>query len=144
MLIKSIAFCRTDRLWPIQRPGGTVYYEKFFRAPSRRRRPEGLALLAPGVVRRPSSGLVVALLFAPLSAAASGRYAIASLVFGFTGRFPRRPARFMEWARNAGLLRVTGIAYQFRHDTYQQWLSEGGGNQDVTVRSDPPAEARSG
>jgi hypothetical protein len=70
--------------------------------------------------------------------------AIASLLFGFTGVFPRRPAQFLEWARNAGLLRVTGIAYQFRHDTYQQWLTEGGGSWDITVRSDPPADARFG
>jgi hypothetical protein len=89
-------------------------------------------------------GLLLALLFASLSAVASGRYAIASLLFGFTGRFPRRPAVFLEWARNAGLLRVTGIAYQFRHDTYQQWLTEGGGSRDVKVRSDPAADARSG
>ncbi|MDH6247258.1 hypothetical protein [Mycobacterium sp. OTB74] len=67
-------------------------------------------------------GLLLALLFASLSAVASGRYAIASLLFGFTGKFPRRPARLLEWARETGLLRVTGIAYQFRHDTYQQWL----------------------
>ena len=89
-------------------------------------------------------GLLLALLFASLSAVASGRYAIASLLFGFTGRFPSRPAVFLEWARNAGLLRVTGIAYQFRHDTYQQWLTEGGGNRDVKVRSDPAADACSG
>jgi hypothetical protein len=63
-------------------------------------------------------GLLLALLFASLSAVASGRYAIASLLFGFTRVFPRRPAQFLEWARTAGLLRVTGIAYQFRHDTY--------------------------
>jgi hypothetical protein len=88
--------------------------------------------------------LLVALLFASLSAVASGRYAIASLLFGFTGVFPRRPAQFLEWARNAGLLRVTGIAYQFRHDTYQQWLTEGGGGRDVTVRSDPAADTPSG
>ncbi len=88
-------------------------------------------------------GLLLALVFASLSAVASGRYAIASLLFGFTGRFPRRPAVFLEWARNAGLLRVTGIAYQFRHDTYQQWLTEGGGNRDASMRPSPPADAHS-
>ena len=94
-------------------------------------------------------GLVVGMVllgvtFGLSSAVVSGRHATASLLFGFTGIFPRRPAQFLEWARNAGLLRVTGIAYQFRHDTYQQWLTEGAGNRDVTVSSGPPADARSG
>jgi hypothetical protein len=88
-------------------------------------------------------GFVVVVVVASVSARASGRYAIASLLFGFTETFPRRPARFLEWARNAGLLRVTGVAYQFRHDTYGEWLAAGGGTRDLTVRSDPPADARS-
>jgi hypothetical protein len=88
-------------------------------------------------------GGVLAVVFAPLSAVGTGRYGVGSLVFGLTGIFPRRPARFLEWARDSGLLRVTGVAYQFRHDTYHQWLTEGGGNRDVTVRSDPAADARS-
>jgi hypothetical protein len=89
-------------------------------------------------------GMMLAVLFASASAVASGRNAIASLVFGLSGNFPRRPAQFLEWARNTGLLRVTGVAYQFRHDTYQQWLAAGGGNRDVTARPDPPADARFG
>jgi hypothetical protein len=62
---------------------------------------------------------VCAAIAMPVSAA---RYATASFLFGLTGIFPRRPARFLEWGRNTGLLRMTGISYQFRHDTYQQWL----------------------
>jgi hypothetical protein len=89
-------------------------------------------------------GMMLAVLFASLSAVASGRNAIASLLFGLSGIFPRRPARFLEWARNTGLLRVTGIAYQFRHDSYQQWLAGGGRNRDVAVRSGPPADAHFG
>jgi hypothetical protein len=88
--------------------------------------------------------LALATMFAALSAVASGRYAIASLLFGFTRVLPRRPGQFLEWARDAGLLRVTGIAYQFRHDTYGEWLAAGGGNRDGTVRSDTPADTRSG
>jgi hypothetical protein len=93
-------------------------------------------MLVVGIV----SGVISAFSFAIVS----GRHATASLLFGFTGIFPRRPARFLAWARDSGFLRVTGIAYQFRHDTYQQWLAAGGGNRDVTVRSAPPADARSG
>jgi NACHT domain len=54
----------------------------------------------------------------------AGRHATASLLFAFTEIFPARPAQFLEWARNAGLLRVTGIAYQCRHESYQQWLAD--------------------
>lgn len=53
---------------------------------------------------------------------ASVRYIAATLIFRLDHRFPRRPAQFLEWARSVGLLRVTGAAYQFRHDTYQHWL----------------------
>ena len=130
----------------IRRPDGTIYYYKFLRVHL-----PGAAVLKDWHSWLPelltvgiALGLLLALLFASLSAVASGRYAIASLVFGFTGCFPSRPARFLEWARNAGLLRVTGIAYQFRHDTYQQWLTAGGGTRDVTMRSGPIADSRSG
>ncbi|MBV8348807.1 MAG: hypothetical protein JOZ49_15140 [Mycolicibacterium sp.] len=73
----------------------------------------GLVGLVAGVVLG-MSGLV---------SAVCGRYAIASLLFAFTEIFPARPVQFLEWARNSGLLRVTGIAYQCRHDSYQQWLA---------------------
>ena len=99
--------------------------------------------LAMGLLVGLVVGMVFGVTFGLSSAVVSGRHATASLLFGFTGIFPRRPAQFLEWARNAGLLRVTGIAYQFRHDTYQQWLTEGAGNRDVTVGSGPPADARS-
>ena len=39
------------------------------------------------------------------------------------GLFGGHPAPFLHWARTAGLLRATGGAYQFRHETYLQWLT---------------------
>jgi hypothetical protein len=63
--------------------------------------------------------LTVGLLVGLAAGLAAGRYATASLIFVLSGRFPLRPAQFLEWARNTGLLRVTGIAYQCRHDSYQ-------------------------
>jgi len=81
-------------------------------------------------------GGVLAVVLAPLSAVATGRYGVGSLLFGLTGIFPRRPARFLEWARDCGLLRVTGVAYQFRHDTYQQWLGTGEVDRDVKTTLD--------
>ena len=68
-----------------------------------------------------------------------GRYATASLLFAFTEIFPRRPVRFLEWARDSGLLRVTGIAYQFRHDTYQQWLGTSAVDRGVKTTLDAHA-----
>jgi hypothetical protein len=32
------------------------------------------------------------------------------------GRIPWRFETFMDWAYGAGLLRLTGVSYQFRHD----------------------------
>ncbi|MFF0084754.1 NACHT domain-containing protein [Streptomyces canus] len=37
---------------------------------------------------------------------------------------PWRLARFLQWATNAGLLRVAGIAHQFRHRELQDWLAD--------------------
>ena len=79
-------------------------------------------------------GSMLAITSASQSAATSVRYATASLLFRLTGRFPRRPAQFLEWARNSGLLRVTGVAYQFRHDTYQQWLGTGDVEREASTR----------
>jgi hypothetical protein len=81
-----------------------------------------------------NSGLV----FGVLAGLTVGRHATASLVFAFTEIFPARPVQFLEWARNAGLLRVTGIAYQCRHDSYQQWLAAGAVGRGVKTTLDAP------
>jgi hypothetical protein len=80
--------------------------------------------------------LAFGVIFGLLGAYGAGRYATASIIFAATGRFPRRPTQFLEWARDAGLLRVTGVAYQFRHATYREWLAAGRDNQDAAVRPD--------
>jgi hypothetical protein len=80
-------------------------------------------LAMAGLVPAISIGLAAAVIFA----SDAGRYATASVVFRVTRTFPPRPAQFLDWARDAGLLRVTGIAYQFRHDTYGEWLTAGAG-----------------
>lgn len=61
-----------------------------------------------------TTGLVVGL--------AAGRFYIAVLVFRFTRQFSKRPLVFLDWARRSGLLRINGTAYQFRHETYRQWI----------------------
>ena len=64
----------------------------------------------------------------------------AALLFGITDIFAPRPAQFLEWARNTGLFRVTGIAYQCRHDSYQQWLAAGDGDRGVKTTLDAQAD----
>lgn len=69
-----------------------------------------------------AGNLILGLLIAVLVARVTGRHAIASLLFG--GRaFSHQPAAFLTWARDTRLLRMTGIAFQFRHDTYLRWLA---------------------
>jgi hypothetical protein len=46
------------------------------------------------------------------------------------GRLPLRLARFLDWAHHAGLLRVAGNSYQFRHIEFQRWLVRDGGERD--------------
>lgn len=71
-------------------------------------------------------GLVFAIVFTTafglLIGRAAGRFFTATLVFRRTKVFPARPTVFLDWARRNGLLRVNGVAYQFRHETYRQWL----------------------
>ncbi|MFD5635768.1 NACHT domain-containing protein [Streptomyces sp. NPDC127077] len=50
----------------------------------------------------------------------SCRYLLALLLAA--GYLPFRLARFLHWAHGAGLLRVSGPAYQFRHREFQEWL----------------------
>ncbi|MDT9696710.1 hypothetical protein [Streptomyces sp. P17] len=37
-------------------------------------------------------------------------------------RLPLRLARFLDWSVTAGLMRTSGVAYQFRHREFQEWL----------------------
>jgi hypothetical protein len=83
-------------------------------------------------------GLLIGLAYG-LGSGPAGAYATASLVFAFTGIFAPRPAQFLEWARDSGLLRVTGIAYQCRHDSYQQWLAAGAVDRGVETTLDAQA-----
>jgi NACHT domain len=44
------------------------------------------------------------------------RYVISIVLEAWKGRIPWRFESFMDWAYGAGLLRLTGVSYQFRHD----------------------------
>ncbi|MFF2085371.1 NACHT domain-containing protein [Nocardia sp. NPDC058176] len=80
------------------------------------------AKLAVGLAAGLAFGLMFGLPITLLRVLVSGRFFLAVLLFKITGVFPGRPAVLLDWARDSGLLRVNATAYQFRHQTYQQWL----------------------
>jgi hypothetical protein len=56
-------------------------------------------------------------------ASAWTRYYLSVLVTRLRGHGPWRFAEFLEWGQRAGLLRVVGVAYQFRHRQLQDLLT---------------------
>ncbi|MGW0801149.1 NACHT domain-containing protein [Streptomyces sp. NPDC002692] len=73
----------------------------------------GLAGLVSGLV-----GLVTGLYW---FSGAGRRYLVFLLCI--RGRLPWRLGTFLNWAYEAGLLRISGVAYQFRHRELQDWLT---------------------
>ncbi|MFI2203808.1 NACHT domain-containing protein [Streptomyces sp. NPDC020192] len=67
-------------------------------------------------------GGILAVLFGLIWAGAWRRY-LATLLCT-RGRLPWRLGRFLAWAYDAGLLRIAGVAYQFRHRELQDHLAE--------------------
>ena len=57
------------------------------------------------------------------------RYAIACALLGSQKKLPWRLARFLDWAHEAGFLRMAGLAVQFRHQDFQAWLAKGNDTQ---------------
>ncbi len=51
------------------------------------------------------------------------RYLVATMILARRGDLPRRTAVFLDWAYGAGLMRLSGIAVQFRHREFQTWLT---------------------
>lgn len=45
-----------------------------------------------------------------------------SFVLWNSRRLPLRLAPFLDWCVSAGLMRTSGVAYQFRHREFQEWL----------------------
>jgi hypothetical protein len=69
-------------------------------------------------------GLVVGPLLGLVSATASVRFLCASALLSRRGLSHAGPYRSSVGRISAGLLRITGGAYQFRHDTYREWLTQ--------------------
>lgn len=51
------------------------------------------------------------------------RQAIGNVLAALRARLPLRPDGFLRWASKAGILRVSGAAYQFRHAELREWLA---------------------
>lgn len=94
----------------------------------------GLALgFAGGLALGLTVGLTVGLIVGPTLGLAFGlwlvrrspwpRYAVACRLLARRRELPRRPAVFLDWAYDAGLVRLSGIAVQFRHREFQAWLT---------------------
>jgi len=92
-----------------------------------------IAGLGVGFIDGPIDGLVTGLAWALVVGLPVGlvvvanspwpRYLIATTILARRGDLPRRPAVFLDWAYGAGLMRLSGIAVQFRHREFQTWLT---------------------
>ena len=51
------------------------------------------------------------------------RYHFAVIIGWVRGRGPLRFGKFLDWGVEAGLLRISGVSYQFRHRQLQDWLT---------------------
>jgi hypothetical protein len=60
----------------------------------------------------------------PLVSMAWSRYRLAILILFLQRRLPWRIVTFLQWNYNAGLMRVSGLSYQFRHLRLQNWLAQ--------------------
>ncbi|WP_157877643.1 NACHT domain-containing protein [Streptomyces kanamyceticus] len=65
----------------------------------------------------------LALTWATLNLIGQLIYALLLLTARLQGRMPLTPDAFLAWAYHAGLLRIVGGAYQFRHSELQEWLA---------------------
>ncbi|WP_159403814.1 NACHT domain-containing protein [Streptomyces sp. NRRL S-646] len=66
-------------------------------------------------------GLTLGLTFGLRMAGASRRYMV--FLCCARGQLPWRLGAFLHWAYGTGMLRISGMAYQFRHRELQDWLA---------------------
>lgn len=69
-----------------------------------------------------AGGLIAAF---PFGAGVWANYHVAVAVLAHRRQGTWRLGAFLDWACAAGLLRASGLAYQFRHQQLQDWLTAG-------------------
>lgn len=80
--------------------------------------------IAAGVAMGPWFGVGLSLAaLAAVVVVADAWMRYVALLLCTRGRLPWRLAAFMDWSYHAGLLRISGTAYQFRHRELQDWLA---------------------
>jgi len=84
----------------------------------------GLALGLKGCLTFAVVGIVFGLMF--VADSPWPRYMVATRLLARRGDLPRRLAVFLDWAYEAGLIRLSGISAQFRHREFQTWLATRG------------------
>jgi hypothetical protein len=98
-----------------------------------------VALLYGSIVFATGNGIAMAAIFAgcaallfapvmgmPLVSMAWSRYRLATLILFLQRRLPWRIVTFLQWNYGAGLMRISGLSYQFRHLKLQRWLADTG------------------
>lgn len=86
--------------------------------------------LKPGFSYVITTGLAYGILvWFAISARIWVRYHLSVAWNCFRGQGPLRFESFLRWAASAGLLRESGIAYQFRHRQLQDWLASAEGGE---------------
>ena len=76
-----------------------------------------------GLLLGVAEGLALGLAFGlAFGGASSARYYLGVVIGALRGTRPMGFSAFLDWCCHAGLLRVSGIAYQFRHRQLQDWL----------------------
>ncbi|MEV5842213.1 NACHT domain-containing protein [Streptomyces sp. NPDC051985] len=82
--------------------------------------------VSEGFVYGLCGGLLAGFASAFAAGATGGRVGLRYLAFLLcsVGRLPLRLGLFMDWAYDAGLMRLSGSAYQFRHRELQRWLAD--------------------
>jgi len=85
---------------------------------------------APGLTFGLAFGLALGLSTSPWP-----RYAVGARILTRRGQLPRHTTRFLDWACDAGLLKLSGVAIQFRHQRLHAHLA-------MTIPAPPPAPAR--
>ncbi|MDD7940622.1 hypothetical protein PHK61_19540 [Actinomycetospora lutea] len=79
-------------------------------------------------------GFLTAISLLP-SKCSAANFSLASFMLSRGGRLPRRPLRFLDDAYERGILRRSGMIYQFRHDRFREFLLNPQGAENVSTAS---------